>query len=90
MRVTSGGDAAVVAVGKVSGEDTLQTFYDGFPGWGWGGWPGMGEATTTRIPQKVANLNVNIFDGSTQQLVWDANVLSSKPESNEHELDTSV
>ena len=37
-RVDSGGDAAVSAFGKVSERGTLQTFYNGFPGWGWRGW----------------------------------------------------
>src|SRR5579871_3867770 len=32
--VPSGGDAAVSAVGKVTEKDTLETFYNGFPGWG--------------------------------------------------------
>jgi hypothetical protein len=90
MKVPSGGDAAVAAVGKITEQDTLQTFYDGYPGWGWGG---FGEATTTSIPEKVGNLTVDIFDGSSKQLVWRgqaANTLSSKPDKNEHKLDSSV
>jgi len=91
MRVPSGGDAAVASAGKVTEEDTLQTFYDGFPGWGWGGWPGM--ATTTTIPEKIGNLTIDIFDGSSKQLVWRgraADTLSLKPEKNEHKLELSV
>jgi len=92
-KVPSGGDAAVSAFGKVTEQDSLQTFYDGFPGWGWRGWGGMGEATTTTVPERVGNLTVDIFDGSTKQLIWRgnaANTLASKPEKNEHKLDEAV
>ncbi len=37
QQVPSGGDATVAAIGKTSNQQTLQTFYDGFPGWRWGG-----------------------------------------------------
>lgn len=93
MKVPSGGDASVAGVGKITEEDTLQTFYDGYPGWGWGGWPGMDTATTTTIPQKVGNLTVDVFDGSTRQLIWRgqvADTLSSKPEKNQHKLESAV
>jgi hypothetical protein len=52
-RVASGGDAAISAFGRTTERDTLQTFYDGFPGWGWRGWGGMGTATTEVIPERV-------------------------------------
>ena len=90
----SGGDAAVSAFGKTQEQDTLQTFYDGFPGWGWRGWGGgMGMATTTAVPQRVGTLNVDIFDGQTKQLVWRGsaeNTLSSKPEQNDKKMEKSV
>src|SRR5215472_13847889 len=38
MRVPSGGDAGVSAFGRTRQQDTLETFYSGFPGWGWHGW----------------------------------------------------
>jgi hypothetical protein len=69
----------------------MQTFYNGFPGWGWGGWDGM--STTSTVPERVGNLTVDVFDGQTKQLVWRGraeDVLSSKPEKNEHKLDESV
>jgi hypothetical protein len=92
-KVASGGDAAVSAFGRVTQQDTLQTFYDGFPGWGWRGWAGMGTATTEVIPENVGNLTVDIFDGSTKQLIWRgraAKLLSDKPEKNEKKLDDAV
>jgi hypothetical protein len=89
-KVESGGDAAVSAFGHVTEQDTLQTYYNGFPGWRWG-WDGM--ATTTVIPEHVGNLNVDIFDGGTKTLIWrgtESQVLSSKPEKNERKLEDAV
>ncbi len=91
-KVASGGDAAVSAFGKVSERDTMQTYYDSFPGWGWGGW-GDGMATTTAVPERVGNLTVDIFDGQTKQMIWRGtatNTLSGKPEKNEHKLEDGV
>jgi Domain of unknown function (DUF4136) len=92
-KVASGGDASVSAFGKTSEQDTLQTFYDGFPGWGWRGWAGMGTATTEVIPERVGNLVVDIFDSNTKQLIWRGtatDTLTAKPEKNEHKLEKSV
>lgn len=93
QKVESGGDAAVSAYGRVTERDTAETFYDGFPGWGWRGWGGMGMATTEQIPERVGNLTVDIFQGGTKQLIFRgaaANVLSSKEEKNDKKLDDSV
>ena len=92
-RVESGGDAAVSAFGRVTEQDTLETFYNGFPGWGWRGWGGMGTATTNVVPERVGNLTVDIFDGSNKQLVWRSSaseVVSSKPEKNERKMEDAV
>jgi hypothetical protein len=88
------GDAAVSAFGKVNEQDNLQTFYDGFPGWGWRGWGGgMAMSTTQVVPEKVGNLTVDIFDGNTKQLIWRGqatDTLSSKAEKNDKRMDKSV
>ena len=93
-RVESGGDATVSALGRVTERDTIETFYDGFPGWRWHGWAGMGTATTTVVPEKVGNLNVDIFDTHTKQLVWRGRaaqaITSNKPEKNERKMDEAV
>lgn len=92
-KVASAGDAAVSAFGRTTEQETLQTYYDGFPGWGWRGWGGMGTATTEAIPQKIGNLTVDIFDGGTKQLVWRgraSEVLAAKPEKNDKKLEQSV
>jgi Domain of unknown function (DUF4136) len=92
-KVASGGDAAISAFGKTTERDTLQTFYDGFPGWGWRGWGGMGMATTDVVPERVGNLTVDIFDGSSKQLIWRgtaSEAIGGKPEKNEKKMDHEV
>lgn len=92
-KVPSGGDMAVAANGHVSEHDTLQTFYDGFPGWGWRGWGGNPIATTEVIPERVGNLTIDLFDGAGKQLIWRgvaSETLSSKPEKNERKLDEAL
>jgi Domain of unknown function (DUF4136) len=92
-KVASGGDAAVSAFGKTTEQDTMQTFYNGFPGWGWMGWGGTGTATTTTVPEQVGNLVVDIFDSNTKHLIWRgtaSDTLSSKPEKNDKKLDHAV
>jgi hypothetical protein len=95
-KVESGGDVGVSAIGQTTERETMQTFYDGFPGWGWrarwwGG--GMGTTTTEVIPERVGNLTVDLFDGQSKQLVWRgqaSDVLSDKPEKNENKMEHSV
>lgn len=96
-KAASGGDAAVSAFGKTTEQDTMQTYYDGFPGWGWrrgwGGGGGIGMATTDVIPEKVGNLTVDIFDGANKQLIWRgqaSEILSSKPDKNDKKLEHTV
>lgn len=91
--VPNGGDASVSAFGRVSQHDTLETFYDGFPGWGWRGWGGMGMATTETVPEQVGNLTVDIFDSGTKHLIWRgraSEAVTGKPEKNEKKMDKAV
>ena len=90
QRVESGGDAAVSAIGRVTEQESLQTFYDSFPGWRWGG---FGESTTTAVPEHIGDLTVDIFQAGTKDLIWRGratSVLSSKPEKNEKKMDDAV
>jgi hypothetical protein len=93
-KAPSGGDAEVSAFGRTTQQETMETFYDGFPGWGWRGWGGgMGMSTTNMIPEKVGNLTIDIFDSGTKHLIWRgqaAEVLSGKPEKNDKKLDKTV
>ena len=91
-QVPSGGDAVVNAFGKTRQEHTLNTFYDGFPGWGWGGF-GDGTATTTVDTYKVGTLVVDLFDANTKNLIWRgvaSDTLSSSAEKNTKKLDSDV
>ena len=95
-KVASGGDAAVSAMGKTTEKDTMETFYDGFPGWGWrarwwGG--GMGMSTTEVVPERMGNLTVDIFDGTSRQLIFRgqaSDTLSSKADKNDKKMEHSV
>jgi hypothetical protein len=92
-RVESGADVGVAALGHVTERDTLETFYDGFPGWGWRGWGGMGTATTTVEPNRVGNLTVDLFQGGSKKLIWRATaseVISSNPDKNDKKLNDAV
>ena len=95
-KVGSGGDAAVSAIGKTTERDTMETFYTGFPGWGWrAGWwgGGMGMATTETIPERVGTLTVDVFDGSSKQLIFRGQAtdsLSGNPEKNDKKLEHSI
>ena len=93
MRVPSGGDAGVSAFGRTRQQDTLETFYNGFPGWGWHGWWGPGTATTYVEPTEIGDLTVDVFDANTHQLIWRGTAqktLSDKPEKNAKKLESAV
>jgi hypothetical protein len=95
-KVQSGGDAGVSAMGKTTEKDSLETFYTGFPGWGWrAGWwgGGMGTTTTQVVPERVGTLTVDIFDGASKQLIFRGQAtdsLSSKPDKNDKRMEHSV
>jgi uncharacterized protein DUF4136 len=89
--VPSGGDIAVTAVGSTQNQQTLQTFYDGMGG-GWR-WRGFGDSTTTVENYKVGTLVVDLFDASSQKLVWRgsaSDTLSDKADKNTKNLDNGV
>jgi Domain of unknown function (DUF4136) len=96
MRVPTGSDAAVSAIGSTHDEQQLNTFYNGLGGgWGWWGWGGggFGEATTTVQNIPIGNLVIDIFDAHTKKLIWRGTaekVLSSHPQKNEKKLQHEV
>ena len=93
-QVDSGGDVAIVAIGTTHTERTLQTFYNGFGGgWGWRGFGGMGDATTTEQDYKEGTLVVDLYDAKTKQLIWRGSAegtVSNKASKNEKNLDKGV
>src|ERR1700692_3000098 len=93
-QVDSGGDVSMVAIATSQTERTLQTFYDAMGGgWRWGGFGGMGEATTTEQDYKEGTLVVDMYDAKTKQLIWRGSAedtLSDKEAKNEKNLDKGV
>ncbi len=93
-KVPMNGDAAIAAYGSVHEKKSLETWYSGFGGgWHWRGWGGAGLATTTVDETPVGTLAIDIFDGSTQGLIWRgraSETLTSKPEKDEKKLDKIV
>ena len=91
-QVPSGGDVSIVAVGTTHDKPTLETFYNGFDGWGWGGF-GDAVATTTVEHYKEGTLVVDMFDTTTKKLIWRGSatdLLSDKPEKNISKLNKAV
>ena len=89
-QVPSGGDVVVNAFGKAHSEQTLNTFYNDFGGWRWGG---FGDSTTTTDTYKVGTLVVDMFDANSKNLIWrgsSSDTLSSNPEKNTKKLDSEV
>lgn len=93
-QVDSGGDVCIVAMKTSQTQRTLQTFYDGLGGgWGWRGFGGFGESTTTEQDYKEGTLVIDLYDAKTKQLIWrgsSEDTVSSKAEKNEKNLDKGV
>ena len=93
-QVASGGNIAIVAIGMAEDRQTLDTFYDTFPGgWGWRWGSGYGDATTTTETYRVGTLVVDLFDRKTKALLWRgsaSNTLSNNSTKNIKDLNKSV
>jgi hypothetical protein len=96
-KVASGGDASISAVGSTQTEQSLDTWYSGGFGGGWGhrGWwgGGPGIATTTVENTPVGTLHIDIFDSQSKKVIWhgdSSDTLSQKPEKNETKLEKAV
>src|ERR1700724_3154372 len=93
-QVDSDGDVSIVAVETTQNQQTLNTFYDGFGGgWGWRGFGGFGDSTTTVENYKVGSLVVYLFDAKTRKLIWRgsaSDTLSDKSDKNITNLDKCV
>jgi hypothetical protein len=89
-QVVSGGDVSVVAIGTTRERPTLETFYNGFDSWRWGG---FGTPTTTVDNYTEGTLVVDMLDTATERLIWRgsaSDLLSSKPEKNIEKLEKAV
>jgi hypothetical protein len=90
--VTENADAAVVVNGATKDQQTLDTFYSGYPGWRWS-WGGGEMATTTVEHYRVGTLVIDILDAKSKQAMFRGvatDTLSDKPEKNEEKLNKSV
>ena len=88
--VPSGGDVEVFAIETTQNQQTLDTFYNGFGGWRWGG---FGDATTTVETYKVGTLVIDLFDAKTEKLIWrssSSDTLSDNADKNTKNLDKGV
>ena len=89
--VPFGGDVVVAARDAIHNEQQLNTFYNGFGGRRWFG--GMGTSTTIVDNYKVGTLIVELFDGTSKNLLWRgsaSNTLSSNADKNIKSLDKNV
>lgn len=92
QKVDSGGEVALTAVGAAKNQKTYQTFYDGFGGWGWGGF-GPETATTSVENNPVGTLILDMYDAQTKQLLWRGtahDTLSDNQQKNENNLKKAV
>src|ERR1700743_469980 len=103
----TGGSVTVFATDNIHNQQQAQTTYDNLGGgwgggWGWGGWgwgggwgPGLrsGIATTTTTDQNGGNLVIDLFEGSSKQILWRGLAtenLSSNDAKNTKQLDEDI
>jgi hypothetical protein len=97
-QVESGGDVSIMAMGITQDHQTLNTFYDDFGGgWDWHRGGGFGDdfgtSTTTEETYQVGTLVVDLFDTSTEKLIWrgsSSDTFSDKSAKNIMNLDRGV
>ena len=81
----------VAARDAIHNEQELNTFYNGFGGRRRFG--GIGMATTTVDNYKVGTLIIELFDGTSKNLIWQgsaSNTLSSNADKNVKSLDKNA
>ena len=92
--VDDGADVGVAAHVATKKDHTLETFYNGFGGWGWHYWGGgMGIATTHVDSYTVGTLVVDLFDSRTKQLIWRgwaSDALPDNPEKESKKLNKDI
>jgi hypothetical protein len=94
--VSSNGDVTITAVGATRNQEEYNSFYNGLGGFGWRrGWGGggFGDTTTTVEQIPIGTLVLDMYDGSSRQIIWRgmaSDTLSSKPEKNAQKLNKAV
>jgi len=87
--VSSGADLGISANTATKEQQTLNSFYDGFYGWGWHRYWGPVTVET----YTVGTLVVDLFDIKTKQVKWwgtASDTISDKPEKNAKKLNEAV
>jgi len=87
--VSSGADLGISANAATKEQQTLNSFYDGFHGWGWHRYWGPVTVDT----YTVGTLVVDLFDMQTKQVRWWASAsdtISDNPEKNAKKLNEAV
>ena len=88
--VDSGADLGVAVNVATQEKHTLNTFYDGLGGWGWGL---GGVATTTVETYTEGTIVADLFDAQTKKVVWRgvaAKEVSSKPEKVSEQIEKAI
>src|SRR5215831_8189857 len=92
-QVASGGDIFIIAFRMTADGQTLNSFYDAYPGgWGWR-WGSGYDATTIPETYTVGALVIDIFDRKTKALLWRGSAkrtLSDNSTQQIRNFDTSV
>jgi hypothetical protein len=86
-------DARVVVHGATENKVRLDTFYDGWGGWGYRGWGGMSSSTTNVSEYRQGTLLVDVFDAGQRQLVFRGTAedeLSDKTEKNVKKIENAT
>ena len=86
--VDSNADLAVAVNVATQQKQTLNTFYDGFGGWGWG----MGGVETVENYTE-GTMVVDFFDTQTKKIVWRGTAekeISSKPQKVTNEAEKAI
>jgi len=87
--VSTDADLGISANTATREEQTLNSFYDGFSGWGWHRYWGPVTVET----YTVGTLVVDLFDMQTKQVKWwsaASDTISDKPEKNAKKLNEAV
>jgi len=88
--VRDNADLNVAAHLSTRQKQTLNTFYDGYPGWGWGL---GGTATTTVQTYEVGTLVVDLFDSGAKRVIWRGTATATvpdKPEKKEKKIEKAL
>ena len=88
--VTDNADLGLAVNVATTEKHTLNTFYNGFGGWGWGM---GGNSTTTVETYEEGTMVVDFFDTKTKAVVWRGtatSVVPKKPEKKEEKVEKAL